>query len=533
MRNKLRMLCLAAVVLLLLAGCSKNSGLLSGFFPQDQTTFSEMTYTRPDMTHIQAVLKDSCAAAVNATDLQQLLSSIYAFYDVYDQFYTNCNLAYIRYCQDMTNIFWEAEYTLCSTYADQLSSGLDELYRALAASPWREELEDVQLFGPGFFDSYEGQSGWTNTFRAMLDEQARLLRVYSSVQEDALSVEYYSEEYFTEYGAQLEALFVKLIAQRQKIAAYAGYDSYVHYAYAGYGRDYTPEQAIAYLRAVPDQLTDLYRQVNGSASPDPGSTPCSEEETFAYGRSVAEAMGGSVRDAFDFMVSKELYDISHESNKHSGSYELYLPAYHSPFLFLNPSDSPADKLVFVHEFGHFVNDYICGGSNVGTDVAEIHSQAMEYLSLLYAQGGQELQKRKLEDTLSVYVEQSAYALFEHLVYDIPPQELSVESVRALYESVCLEFGFDSREWDSRDYVCVSHFLSYPMYMISYVACNDLALQIYQKELAERGSGLSLYERCLESQDSQILAFAEAYNLEDPLDPARLPKVLKTLEDALE
>lgn len=532
MRKKLRILSLVMALCLLLAGCGKQNGILSGFFPQDQTTFSEMTYARPDMDNIQSVLASACVTAVNAADLQQVLDSIYAFYDVYNQFFTNYNLAYIHYCQDMTDIYWEAEYTLCSTYSAQLSAGLDELYRALAASPWRSELEDVNYFGPGFFDKYEGQSGWTNTFMAMLDGESRLLREYNSILEDSLSVQPYSEEFFSEYGSQLETLFVRLVAQRQKIAAYAGYESYTQYAYSGYDRDYTPEQAITYLQAVPDQLGALYRKVNQSDLWDAYNIPCSEAETFAFGKSTADAMGGSIRDAFDFMVMKEVFDISHGSNKYSSSFEVYLSTYYSPFLFLNPSDYPGDKLVFVHEFGHFANDYVCSGSNAGTDVAEIHSQAMEYLSLLYGEGGQDLEKLKMADTLSVYVEQSAYALFEHMVYDIAPEELSVESVRALYESIGLQFGFDSWGWDSRDYVCIGHFFASPMYIISYVASNDLALQIYQMELSQKGSGLSLYERCLESQDSYILTFAETYNLENPLELSRLPKVLKTLEDAL-
>ena len=539
MNKRIRVLCLITALCLLLTGCGSDFkgwlqevGLFSGFFPQDQTTFSEMTYTRPDMDDIQSVLAGACDAAVNATDLQQVLDGIYGFYDVYNRFYTNYNLAYIHYCQDMTDVFWEAEYALCATYASQLNAGLDELYRTLAASPWRGDLEDVNYFGPDFFDSYEGESGWTNTFIAMLKEETKLLSMYNSVLEESRSVQPYSEEFFSQYGARLEQIFVKLVAHRQKIAAYAGYESYVEYAYSGYARDYTPEQAIAYLQAVPDQLGGLYRKVNQSNLWDAYSRSCSEEETFAFGRSAAEAMGGRIRDAFDFMVTKEVYDIAHGSNKYSASFEVYLHSYYSPFLFLNPNDSPQDKLVFVHEFGHFANDYICGGSAAGTDVAEIHSQAMEYLSLLYGEGGQELEKLKMADTLSVYVEQSAYALFEHLVYDIAPEELSAQSVRALYESIGLEFGFDSWAWDSRDYVCVSHFFGNPMYMISYVASNDLALQIYQTELQQEGSGLALYERCLESQDSHLLTFAETYNLENPLELSRLPKVLKTLEDAL-
>lgn len=541
MRKPICLICLVTVLCLLLTGCSldfagyfRKLGIMSGFFPQDQTTFSEMTYTRPDMDNIQTVLKNSCDTAASAGDLNQVINGIFAFYDVYDQFYTNYNLAYVHYCQDMTDIFWEAEYALCEAYAPQLDAGLDELYRALAKSPWRDELEDEQYFGADYFDAYEGEGIWDETFMAMLNEESGLIGEYYTVYEESLSVEPYSEEFFSQYGPQLEEIFVKLVAQRQKIAAYVGYDSYPQFAYDFYYyRDYTPEQAVAYLQTIPDQLGELYRKVNQSDLWDAYYTSCSETETYAYGLSAAQAMGGSIQEAFDFMTDKELYDISPGSNKYDSSFELYLYTYYAPFLFMNPAGDPNDKLVFVHEFGHFVNDYICSGSGAGTDVAEVHSQAMEYLSLVYGDGGKDLEKLKMANTLSVYVDQSAYALFEHQVYGLREEELTAENVRSLYESIGLQFGFDSWAWDSRDYVCVGHFFTNPMYIISYVTSNDLALQIYQTELGQKGEGLALYERCLESQDSYLLTFAETYGLEDPLDLSRIPKVLKTLEDALE
>ena len=100
----------------------------------------------------------------------------------------------------------------------------------------------------------------------------------------------------------------------------------------------------------------------------------------------------------------------------------------------------------------------------------------------------------------------------------------MENVQALYEDIGLRFGFDSWAWDSRDYVSVTHFFTNPMYLMGYVVSNDLAMQIYDLELGEAGAGLSLYEQCLESQESYIVCFAEQYGLESPFAPGRLEKV---------
>ena len=166
----------------------------------------------------------------------------------------------------------------------------------------------------------------------------------------------------------------------------------------------------------------------------------------------------------------------------------------------------------------------------GIDVAEIFSQGMEYLSLCYGPGGENLLKRKMADSLCVYVEQAAYADFEQQLYDLV--DPTVEDVEALYDRVCREYGFDSWGFDSRSYVDVTHFYTNPMYIISYVVSNDVALQIYQMELAEEGAGHALLQESLFSQESWILAFADTYGLESPLAQGRVEAVKKTLETIL-
>ena len=71
-----------------------------------------------------------------------------------------------------------------------------------------------------------------------------------------------------------------------------------------------------------------------------------------------------------------------------------------------------------------------------------------------------------------------------------------------------------------------------MYIISYVVSNDAAFQLYQRELAESGSGLAAYKECLHAEDTLFLAFLERMGLEDPFDDHRLDTVRQTLENAL-
>jgi len=102
----------------------------------------------------------------------------------------------------------------------------------------------------------------------------------------------------------------------------------------------------------------------------------------------------------------------------------------------------------------------------------------------------------------------------------------------LYRQIGSDYGFDSVEWDPRDLITIPHFFTQPMYVISYVVSNDVAMQLYQRELQSAGAGLEAYAQCLYSQDSYIIAFAQQYGLESPFAEGRLEKVSQTFQTAL-
>ena len=208
---------------------------------------------------------------------------------------------------------------------------------------------------------------------------------------------------------------------------------------------------------------------------------------------------------------------------------MYLTWYAEPYIFLYPDGTQYDKLAFAHEFGHFCNDYICYGSYAGVDVAEFYSMGMEYLILCYGEDSQSLRRLKMADSLSVFVEQAAFASFEQQMYSLTGENLTVENLCALYEKIALDFGFDSLGFDRREFVDITHFYTNPLYLISYVVSNDAAMQLYRRELEEPGSGLALMERMLPSREAWFLAFLEEAGLESPFRPGRMEALAKEFE----
>lgn len=526
----MRFLALFVALALLLSGCS----YLDSAFGWDQPVpYSEMQYTRPDLEALENKLADVCAFAETCNDASALMTAIYGFYDVYDSYLTDWYLADLHYSADLTDSYWETEYNFCTENVPHLDAALEQLYMTLAGCPLRTELEQ-KYFGENFFADYEGEAILDETYMALLEEEARLENEYYALSDEAMTLGIGTDAYYDRYTEPMAQLLAELVKVRQDMAAWLGYDSYADMAYYGiYYRSYTPAEALDYLVSLKDALLEDYLGINGSDIWEFSTRYSDSQETFAYLKEAATNMGGTVKHAFDLLESAELYDIGYGENKYDSSFALYLWRYGEPFIFMNPWLDQTDKLTLAHEFGHFANDYVCGGSYAGTDVAEVHSQAMEYLSLCYTENSEDLARYKLGDSLCTFLECAAYALFEHQLYDLSREELTPENILALYEATGKAFGFDSWDWDSRDFVSIVHFYTEPMYMVSYVVSNDVAMQFYQLEQETPGSGLALYENILQSEDSDIIAFAEYYGLESPFAEGRPAALAETFGNITE
>lgn len=527
-----KLIAVLLVAVMLLTGCSPTAfrQWMQGLLGQEMVPFSEMEYVRPDMEEFRLQLDVCIQGAEGDTKARVLMDKVFMLYDIYYRFYTNYKLANIYYYMDLTDTYWAQEYTFCLENTAEVDAGMDQLLYALADSKLKNQLEAEEYFGAGYFDSYTGQSLWDETFTQLMDQEMKLQNEYDALSAQALEYPYYTEAFYDDIGLQMEQLLVELVAVRQKIAKQAGYDDYLQFAYDFYyDRDYTPEQAMAYMGDVQQELVESYTSIPDDVWSERYKT-WTQNQMFSYVESGANAMGGVIGEAFSVMKDGGYYDITYSPNKYNASFETYLQYYYAPFVFVNPLGDGTDPLTFAHEFGHFCNDYAATGTVCSIDVAEVFSQGMEYLSLFYADKGETLKKMKLAGSLSTFVEQSAYASFEHQLYLL--EDPTVEDVRALYEKTANAYGFDTWNFDSREYVTITHLYIVPMYMVSYVLSNDLAMQIYEAEDAESGAGKKLLEDNLTTEEISILSFAKSAGLTDPFAEGRVAQLRKTFEKVL-
>ncbi len=510
-----RLFALILCAAVLLCGCDRATNAL-GF--SKVVKFEDMAYIHPDMDAVASCAQAAIDAAGEAKSVDDVLDAVWAYYDLYNEYITNSNLIYIRYNANLNDIYCEDEYNYCAEVGPQYDMYLEDIYYAIAESPLRAELEE-EYFGAGYFEAYDdGEGFYDEELLALMDQEQELIGRYYELSAESQELEYYSEEYFEAYTQPLTELLAELIAVRQNLARSAGYGSFPAFAWDYYYyRDYTMEQQDAYLEKIRTQLTPIYRQMLSGNYFLVSEEPCSEQEIFDYVRAAAEHMGGVTEEAFRLLDEGELYDISPSKTKSGVSFELFFPRYYEPYVFLSGTGTRYDCLTFAHEFGHFAMDYAAAGTAAGTDVLEIFSQGMEYLSLTAGTDMEGLVDLKLADCLATYVEQAAYAKFESEMYRLTGDELNAENLLKLYEDILTSYGADAADWDPRDLITVPHYYTNPMYIISYVVSNDAAFQLYQMELETPGAGRECFEANLTTEQAYFLAFLEEAGLESPFD----------------
>ncbi len=519
----------------------------------DPVVFSEMPYERPDVDALCAALEQVGADAAEKSK-SDVLDGYVAAYEQYVHFYTMSNLVYIRYTLDLNNEYLNTEYLWCEEQTPLVEKALEDCYCAMAASPLRDALES-DYFGEDFFLGYDGDGIYSNPrVVELMQQEADLQAQYMALTSD-MTVTYEGEEvlfsealastqdyekyyalielYCEKYNPLASDLFIRLVKTRRALAQETGYASYAEYAYdTAYYRDYTPAQAERYLADVRTELVPLF--TGYSAAPLPSTD---SDEIMRLLEGAVTALGHEFATAYSFLQAYELYDISSSSSKMPGSYETYLEDYEAPFMYISPVGDLRDLLTAAHEFGHFTDGFVNCNLTDSTDVAEVFSQGLEYLTLdaadLSVLHRYALKQSKMTDSLLTFLSQACYYDFECRVFALPDEELTQENVNALFLQCNQEYGMATEgfeTYDSMGWFEIQHFFIAPYYMISYCVSNDLALQIYALEQQTQGAGLTKYTDMLyTAAGSTLLAFAEANGLESPFAEGRVAELADFLE----
>lgn len=566
-------LLLTAVLLLaLLGGCTQENRvelpLRAAYWTDgyiDMVAFDQMEYIRPDLDafvgQVDELIGKLQAGEISSLWAKHALSEIDTAYFTYS---TMATLAQIRHDIDMTDAYYREENAYCSSGSIEMQQKMEELYAACAASPLASDLED--FYGEGFLDGYDEDYTYPEEYVALQHQENELLVDYYDLTADmtlsyegadytldelyfaadagelgGLTPESALELYYDTFNERVGAIYVELVKVRQQMAAMYGYDSYVEMAYDFNGRAYTPNDVQAYTAMIRKQLVPLYRRAGTSGLLDRANDTAGLKPRKALRavQQAANAMGGAAQEAMEYLLAYGLYDIDSSHTKYGGSYEVYLEDYESPFVLVNSIGYSEDTLTIAHEFGHFLDDFINYGMYKSTDVNETISQAMEYLTLCYLQDDalrEELTQYKLVDTLRLYAEQASYNAFEEQVYALPADQLTLENINAISLQTSRDYGLIgswSDDYYAKSWIDITHFFDSPLYVISYCVSDSVAVQMYERELAEPGEGLTAFYDYVDlAPDETFAGLAASCGLEDPLSAGQITALAAMMEQQL-
>lgn len=531
----------------------------------DLLPFDEMPYQRPSLDDLDAAIEAVGEALDRAASYEEVELLLNACDDAYNTFDTLYAISFIRSCQDTTDEFYAEEYAALDEASADVNQKMEKLYFRCGMSPMAQELEE-KYFWPGFAEEYADDSNafYDDEMVALLQTESNLLAEYRELVanpivtlKDGSEVEYATAlaeytgyaylnllyAYYEQYNPKLARVYVDLIKNRQQQAEAAGYDSYEELAFDhSFRRDYSPELAEEYLQGIKTDLVPLYLDLEASGalwSVDQGSIDAARLEQVL--RCGLGDLGQEVQDTYEFMVKYRLCDLEYSPRKAEMSFQTYLGAYEVPFLFMDASGDLGDITTFSHEFGHYLDAYLNFNEDETIDLAECFSQSMELLMLTRLDGvltEQELDslyRIKMIDILSMYVQQAAFAEFEHILYSTDPDRLTPDYVNQVFLRMCQEYGFCETGFE--DLYCmlwqdITHFYEQPFYVITYPVSNDIAMQIFQLEEESSGAGLEKFLEMLPREYPDMLDTALNAGLESPFDPGRLEKVADTMRRIL-
>ncbi|MBQ7713302.1 MAG: hypothetical protein IJT71_00245, partial [Oscillospiraceae bacterium] len=492
-------------------------------FDRPDAAFADMVYTGVDAAAVDAFCERFAQDPVGAYD---------ALLALYDELYTQNELAYIAMCQNAGD---EARSAESERAANDFSYAADRLYLAVSEALEGEHGDALRALMP------DGEAEAFADYEAACDGA---LDGYSA--EHALVQEYYllpDDDAFADAAADV---YLRLAALRRAQAADAGWDGYAGYAYAvQYAREYEPADAAALCRAVKSRLAPLYVRCEQALARretpwDDADVP-SGAEIFDALRAHVGDVSPELTEALDYLLRNGLYCVGDGAALYDTGFTASLPAYRAAFLFNKVSTRFDAFSSTVHEFGHFNAAYHDPTPMLyqypNTDVSELQAQGLELLFLPALQdvlAGEDADAREyvalyaLSRMLSSVIDGCLYDEFEQAVYADP--DLTADDLFALERRLYREYGLDAIYDEEPFWVYIAHLFDQPFYYVSYAASALPALDLWLWSREDYAAAADAYLAVSAARtDAWFLDVLDESGLCDVTDAQAVARLARALE----
>ncbi len=557
---------------------------------------SDIGYERMAIEAYADEARRAIAAVKSAKSVGAVLEARESFVVLNREFITAASLAEMRYTINTVDKFYLNEKDYYDEVTPRVKSFQAEYAAAMLNSPLRKELEQALL--PLLFTSYEVQV--KSMSPAIVDDMAeenRLVTEYSKLmagmtfdygtepiplsmlrrymQDDQRSVRRDAYEVLgvtlEKHSEQLDSIFDKLVAVRDRMGKKMGYRNFVELGYYRMNRISFDAEMVSRFResvlkyavpAVARLKTENAKRMGierfmlyDNDVSVPGGNPkpvLNKAGIFEAAQRMYRDMSDETGKFFDMMMETEAFDVDSRRNKWGGGYCTLFPKYHQPFILANFNGTAGDIDVITHEAGHAFADYMTSRnrfagdmmsgrepSSYGMETAEVHSMSMEFFAWKYIDAffGERARQYKFVhvlDALTFIPYGTIVDAFQHIVYENPaltPAERNAawNRLEAQYRPYLSTQGMPYLSKGTR-WQYQMHIYETPFYYIDYCLAQTVALGFLFASREDYEGAFKRYVRFVSrGGEMRFAELVREAGLTPPFEEAALKSVIEKAE----
>lgn len=562
------------LILTTLTGCQQEART-----PTDQH-FSQVEYQRPDGESVVQLIGKAQQQAQDDLLPLGLLHSLRKIGDATEDYYSMMTIAQIRNYADVNDTFYSAEMEYLDTWDARIQSEYNQLFKMIQQSRFQSMTREI--YGSSGAEEMQMSAQSSSKEILSLQEQEKKLEaqyyyeyaqatvttpegevLFSSLEPQGQTA-YYSQ-FIDRYNQTLGTLYLELVSLRDQMAQLLGYDSYTEVADLNMHRSsYTREQIQQFRELLKQTLVpvyggyleDFYRRAENQTTAgyvylmgQPSPTPQGDwKDTLERFSQVFSKMALETGECYEYLLSHGFIDAQPSHTKANVTFSTLIYSLNTPFLFANMDGSENDVYSISHEFGHCfaIWEQLKRGSRSegrSMDVCEIHSQAMQMMTLPYYEAfyGEDADVARRYDVFTIVSGILTAALndeFQEQIYQQP--QMTVEQLNELYLELALEYGlvvespYSDLQTFSKGWFTTNQYFDTPFYAIDYSLSGCVALEFLQRSMEDSQGALDTY-LVLVRQDAgyDFLTVLEKTGLQSPFSEEQLVELSELLGDILQ
>ncbi|MBE7078854.1 MAG: M3 family oligoendopeptidase [Clostridiales bacterium] len=505
------------------------------------TTFENLRYTRPDFKAAKAFYETLNARLKAAKTYGEVRECIFQEEEFSSTLNTQATIAMVRHTIDTTDPFYLEEDEFINQGYPEIMPQMQAFNAALLESKFKGEID--KEFGAQFlkavrlsFDSFSEKNVPLMQEENELTSRYQKLTAACKISFDGGEhnlygiLKYFSDpdrevriaaakkyaEFFEENEKELGEIFDRLVKIRHQMGENMGFENFVPLGYMQQGRlDYTKEDVAAFRKQVLEEIVPFCEEIYKAQAKRIGVDKIrfyDEQLIFSDGNAVpigdraylveqASKMYHELSDEtgefIEYMIDHQLMDLDNKPGKAATGYMTMLSDYKAPFVYSCFNGTTGDVDVLTHEMGHAFAGYLAARNqplqalwSEPTDVAEIHSMAMEqfaypYAELFFGEKAEQYRFQHLQEAITFVPFGVAVDEFQHIVYERP--NLTPDERTAIWRSLekkympWRDYGEDNPFFAKGGWwYHKPHIFQYPFYYINYTLTTMGALEFKKK-----------------------------------------------------